>query len=47
MIDHAWDIVAFLEEKGIFIDILKTDDPGIIIYRDGHQIVAKPRKNKT
>ena len=38
-------IKTILEEHGYIIDTLKTDDPGIIIYEDGWQVIAKPRKN--
>ncbi len=38
-------IKAILEEYGYIIDTLKTKDPGIIIYEDGWQVIAKPRKN--
>ena len=37
-------IKAILEEYGYIIDTLKMKDPGIIIYEDGWQVVAKPRK---
>ncbi len=43
---RIWAIKAILEEHGIIIDTLKTDDPGIIIYEDGWQVVAKPRKRR-
>ena len=38
-------IVAILQEHGYVIDVLKTSDPGVIIYEDGWQVVAKPRKS--
>ncbi len=44
MISRCWDLVPFLEEYDIFIDVLNAKDPGIIIYEDGHQVVAKPRR---
>jgi len=37
-------IKVILEEYGYIIDTLKTNDPGIIIYEDGWQVVAKPKK---
>ena len=46
MIDRVWSLKAFLEEKDIFIDVLTTRDPGIVIYEDGHQVVAKPRRKR-
>lgn len=46
MIDRVWSLKAFLEEQDIFIDVLTTRDPGIVIYEDGHQVVAKPRRKR-
>lgn len=43
MVHRIRDLVAFMENQGIFIDMLHTDDPGIIYYEDGHQVVAKKR----
>jgi len=37
-------IKLILEEYGYIIDILKTNQPGNIIYEDGWQVVAKPLK---
>ena len=44
MIDRVWILKAFLEEQNIFIDVITTRDPGIVVYEDGHQVVAKPRR---
>ena len=38
-------IKGILEDYGYIIDTLKTKDPGIIIYEDRWQVIAKPRKN--
>ena len=43
-IDRMWAIKAILEEFGYFIDVLKSDDPGNVIYEDGWQLVAKPHR---
>jgi hypothetical protein len=45
-IARIWDLVAFLREYGIFIDIVRTRDPGIKLYEDGYQVVAKPRRRR-
>jgi hypothetical protein len=37
-------IVAVLHEHGVPIELVKTTDPGVVIYEDGWQIVAKPYK---
>lgn len=44
MLDRVWELAIFMEEQGIFIDMIKTNDPGIIYYEDGHQVVAKRKK---
>jgi hypothetical protein len=45
-IARIWDLVALLKDYGIFIDIVRTRDPGIIVYEDGYQVVAKPRRKR-
>ena len=40
-------IKTILEEYGYHIDQISTRDPGIIIYEDGFQVIAKPRKKRT
>lgn len=47
MIGHVWDVKALMEEYDVFIDVLATRDPEIIIYEDGHQVVARPRRNRS
>ena len=37
-------IKAILEEAGYNIEQVETRDPGIVIYEDGWQVVAKPKK---
>ena len=44
MIDRVWNLKSFMEEQDVFIDVLSTRSPGIIVYEDGHQIVARPEK---
>ena len=46
MIDRVWNLKAFLEEQDIFIDVITTRERGIVVYEDGHQIVAKPKRKK-
>ena len=45
-IEKVRSIAALLEEHGIVVDMIKTDDPGIVIYEDGWQVVAKPRRRR-
>ncbi len=43
-LEKAWDAVSLLRERGESIEMIKTDDPGAIIYEDDWQVAAKPRK---
>jgi hypothetical protein len=36
-----WDLVAILEENEVNTRVLKTDKPGMILYEDEFQVVAK------
>ena len=44
---YVWRMVQILEEHNVLIEVHKTNDPGIVIYEDGWQIVAKPRRNRS
>lgn len=39
---RIWTIKSILEEAGYVVDLVKTNDPGMVIYSDGWQVVAKP-----
>jgi hypothetical protein len=41
-----WELVHVLRAHGLLVELLKTDDPGIVIYRDEWQVVAKPRRGR-
>ena len=45
MIKRAWALKALIEEAGLPITVLHTDNPGWIIYRDKYQIVAHPQRS--
>lgn len=47
MIPLVWELVAFMEDYDVFIDVISTRDPGNIIYEDGHQVVAKPKRKRS
>jgi hypothetical protein len=38
---RIWDIVALLEEHGVPVRLVKTDQPGTIVYSDRYQVVAE------
>ena len=39
---HAWEVVAFLEERDVFMRMIKCEAPGHIIYEDEAQVLACP-----
>ncbi len=43
-LEHVRAIKAILEDAGYNIEQIETRDPGIVIYEDGWQVVAKPRR---
>jgi hypothetical protein len=43
MVRKLWELAALLEEHGVFVDFLSTNDPGVVVYRDQHQLAAIPR----
>lgn len=43
-IQKMWELADLLKRQGIEIVIHKTKDPGIVVYEDNWQLVAKPKK---
>jgi hypothetical protein len=41
-----WALKAILETHGYTVEVHKTDDPGIVLFEDGWQVVAKPHKGR-
>lgn len=41
-ITRVREFVFLLENKGVIVEQIKTDNPGKIVYSDEHQIFAKP-----
>lgn len=41
---HMWALAEIVERFGYVVEFHKTRDPGEILYEDGWQIVARPRK---
>jgi len=37
---RMWELVAVLREKGVPMQMLRTSDPGAILYADDFQVVA-------
>jgi hypothetical protein len=45
-LNRMWDIVALLKEHGTPIRVIRTTNPGRIVYEDDFQIVAETRWKK-
>jgi len=39
---RAWEMVMILEERDIFIRMIKTETPGYVLYEDEVQVLAYP-----
>jgi hypothetical protein len=39
---RAWEMVAILEERDIFMRMINTEEPGYILYADEAQVLAHP-----
>lgn len=45
-ISQMWNLKQILESHDIHVQVLSTHDPGIVIYEDEFQVIAKPRKGQ-
>ena len=45
-IRYMWDLKRILDQHGLHVDVLKTRNPGKVIYEDGWQVVAIPAKGQ-
>jgi hypothetical protein len=46
-ISRIWEMVQVLERHGIYIQKIKTDKPGYVVYEDDWQLVAEPFRKGT
>ena len=44
-IEKVRSLCQILQEHGFLVKMLKTDTPGTILYQDGWQVVAKPKRD--
>ena len=42
LVSRLWELVAILEEHHVSVRRVRTTDPGMIVYRDDHQVAAIP-----
>lgn len=46
VISRLWELAYLLEDEGVFVSKVRTRQPGMIVYRDEHQVAAKPQRKK-
>ena len=46
VISRLWELAHLLEDEGVFVTKVRTSQPGMIVYRDEHQVAAVPRRKK-
>ncbi len=45
-IQKMWQLKELLDQHDHYVEVLRTTDPGIIVYEDEVQVIAKPRKGQ-
>lgn len=43
-IKQMWQLKHLMERHGLYVETLRTSDPGTIVYEDRWQVIAKPQK---
>lgn len=43
-IRRMWELKSVLDRAGVHVEVMRTTDPGVVIYEDDLQVVAKPRR---
>jgi len=46
-ISRVWEMVRILERNGVYVQKIRTDRPGYVIYEDEWQLVAEPFRKGT
>ena len=46
VIGRLWDLKWLLEDEGVIVSKLRTEQPGMIVYRDEHQVAAVPSRKR-
>jgi hypothetical protein len=45
-IRRMWQLKTLLDLHGHHVDVLRTSDPGTVVYQDDWQVIAKPYKGQ-
>src|SRR5688572_9162574 len=43
---RMWHLKELLDRHGHHVEVLRTSEPGTVIYEDDWQVIAKPRKGQ-
>lgn len=46
VIRRLWELAYLLEEENIFANKVRTQQPGMIVYRDEYQVAAVPHRRR-
>ena len=44
VMSRMWELAYLLEDEGVLVRKLRTTQPGMIVYRDKHQVAAVPNR---
>jgi len=45
-IRRMWHLKELLDLHGYHVEVLRTSEPGTVVYEDSWQVIAKPRKGQ-
>jgi hypothetical protein len=45
-IRRMWHLKELLDLHGVHVEVLRTSDPGTVVYEDDWQVIAKPYKGQ-
>ena len=45
-IRRMWHLKKLLDLHGVHVEVLRTSDPGTVVYEDDWQVIAKPHKGQ-
>ena len=45
LIQRTWRIASILRAADIIVTVARTRNPGMIVYMDEHQVIARPAKS--
>jgi hypothetical protein len=46
IVGRMWALVAILRNEGVFMEVRRTSNPGMIVYKDDQQVAAIPHRRR-